>query len=72
MTKAKESFEAQMEMLNGIIELMEKEDVPLETMLSEYEKGTALVKALTEKLDAAQASLTLLAGGKTEEITIDS
>lgn len=72
MAKAKESFEAQMEKLSGIIELMEKEDVPLETMLAEYEKGTALVKSLTEKLDAAQASLSMLAGGKTEEITIDA
>ena len=71
MAKQKESFEEQMEKLSGIIELMEKEDVPLETMLAEYEKGRPLVKSLTEKLDAAQASLTALSGGKTEEITID-
>lgn len=71
MAKQKESFEEQMEKLSGIIELMEKEDVPLETMLAEYEKGMTLVKSLTEKLDAAQASLTALSGGKTEEITID-
>lgn len=71
MAKQKESFEEQMEKLSGIIELMEKEDVPLETMLAEYEKGMTLVKSLTEKLDAAQASLMALSGGKTEEITID-
>lgn len=71
MAKQKESFEEQMEKLSGIIELMEKEDVPLETMLAEYEKGMTLVKSLTEKLDAAQASLTALSSGKTEEITID-
>ena len=71
MTKQKESFEQQMERLSGIIERMEQEDVPLETMLAEYEQGTVLVRALTEKLDAAQASLKALSGGKTEEITID-
>lgn len=72
MAKQKETFEQQMDRLGGIIERMEKDDIPLEEMLAAYEQGTALVRSLTDKLDAAQAALKALSGGKTEEITLDT
>lgn len=72
MPSRKESFEEQMGKLSLIVTALEKEDVPLETLLSEYEKGTALVKTLQEKLDAAQASLKMLSGGKVEDMSIDA
>lgn len=71
MTKKKESFEDQMSKLNEIIEQMEKGDMPLEAMLAEYEKGVAMIKTLTATLDAAEASVSVLSNGKTEEINGD-
>lgn len=71
MTKKKESFEDQMSKLNEIIEQMEKGDMPLEAMMAEYEKGVAMIKTLTATLDAAEASVSVLSNGKTEEINGD-
>lgn len=64
------SFEQGMEALDAIIAQMEKEDVSLESMLLQYEKGTALVNHLTQRLQAAQAKLLSLSGGQLEEIDI--
>jgi len=42
-------FEEALKKLEGIVEAMESNDLPLETLLSKYEEGTKLVKNLPGK-----------------------
>lgn len=66
--KQEKTFEQQLEELENIISNMENNDIPLETMLSEYEKGTSILNQLHEKLSAAQGKLLKLSGGNIEEM----
>lgn len=61
------SFEQKLEELDGIITALEGEDVTLENLLKEYEKGVSIAAALTEKLKDVQNRLSVLSGGKIEE-----
>ena len=47
-------FEEVLKKLEGIVEAMESDDLPLETLLSKYEEGTKLVKICQEKLAEAE------------------
>jgi len=40
--------------LEGIVEAMESDDLPLETLLAKYEEGSKLVKICQEKLADAE------------------
>ena len=47
-------FEEALKKLEGIVEAMEADDLPLETLLAKYEEGARLVKICQEKLAEAE------------------
>jgi exodeoxyribonuclease VII small subunit len=47
-------FEEALKKLENIVETMESDDLPLETLLARYEEGTKLVKVCQEKLAEAE------------------
>ena len=51
------SFEEALKKLEGIVEAMEADDLPLETLLAKYEEGTRLVKICQEKLAEAELKI---------------
>ena len=59
-------FEESLKKLETIVEAMESEDLPLETLLAKYEEGTQLAKICQERLTAAELKIQKLeknAGG---------
>ena len=50
-------FEEALKKLEGIVEAMESDDLPLETLLARYEEGTKLVKICQEKLAEAELKI---------------
>ena len=50
-------FEEALKKLEGIVEAMESDDLPLETLLSKYEEGSKLVKICQEKLAEAELKI---------------
>ena len=50
-------FEEALKKLEGIVEAMEADDLPLETLLARYEEGTRLVKICQEKLAEAEVKI---------------
>ena len=55
------SFEQAMEELEEIVHLLEDSQLPLEELVQRYERGTRLLQVCTEKLDAAQQRIELIA-----------
>ena len=47
-------FEEALKKLEAIVESMESEDLPLETLLERYEQGTQLARLCQEKLEDAE------------------
>ena len=47
-------FEEALKKLEAIVESMESEDLPLETLLARYEQGTQLARLCQEKLEDAE------------------
>jgi exodeoxyribonuclease VII small subunit len=50
-------FEEALRKLEAIVEAMESEDLPLETLLARYEEGTQLAKVCQEKLAEAELKI---------------
>lgn len=50
-------FEDALKKLEGLVEAMESEDLPLESLLAKYEEGTRLVKICQEKLAEADLKI---------------
>ena len=50
-------FEEALKNLEAIVEAMESEDLPLETLLAKYEQGTRLTKVCQEKLAEAELKI---------------
>ena len=50
-------FEEALKKLEGIVEAMESDDLPLETLLTKYEEGSKLVKICQEKLAEAELKI---------------
>ncbi len=50
-------FEEALKKLEGIVEAMESDDLPLETLLAKYEEGSKLVKVCQEKLADAELKI---------------
>jgi exodeoxyribonuclease VII small subunit len=50
-------FEEALKKLEGIVEAMESDDLPLETLLAKYEEGAKLVKICQEKLAEAELKI---------------
>jgi len=51
------TFEEALKKLETIVEAMESEDLPLETLLSRYEEGTQLAKICQDKLSEAELKI---------------
>jgi exodeoxyribonuclease VII small subunit len=50
-------FEEALKKLEGLVEAMESDDLPLETLLAKYEEGTKLVRICHEKLAEAELKI---------------
>jgi exodeoxyribonuclease VII small subunit len=50
-------FEEALKKLESIVEAMESDDLPLETLLARYEEGSKLVKTCREKLSEAELKI---------------
>ena len=50
-------FEEALKKLEGIVEAMEADDLPLEPLLARYEEGARLVKTCQEKLAEAEVKI---------------
>lgn len=50
-------FEEALKKLESIVEAMESDDLPLETLLAKYEEGAKLVKICQEKLAEAELKI---------------
>ena len=50
-------FEEALKKLEGIVETMESDDLPLETLLAKYEEGTRLAKVCQDKLAEADLKI---------------
>ena len=60
-------FEEALKKLESIVEAMEGDDLPLETLLARYEEGVKLAKTCQEKLAEAELKISQLektAGGE--------
>lgn len=60
-------FEDALKKLEAIVEAMESDDLPLETLLAKYEEGTKLARICQEKLAEAELRIQQLekaAGGE--------
>lgn len=62
------TFEEQLKTLEGVVERLEKGDLPLEESLALFEQGVALSDACKKELDAAEGRVqVLLQRGRTME-----
>ena len=50
-------FEEALKKLEDIVEKMESDDLPLETLLAKYEEGSRLVKICQDKLSEAELKI---------------
>lgn len=50
-------FEEALKNLEAVVETMEADDLPLETLLAKYEEGTRLVKICQDKLSEAELKI---------------
>jgi len=50
-------FEEALKNLEAVVEAMESDDLPLETLLAKYEEGAKLVKICQEKLTEAELKI---------------
>jgi exodeoxyribonuclease VII small subunit len=60
---ARMSFEEALGALEGIVQQLERGDVPLDKSISLYERGEALRLACQQRLDAAQARIEKIVTG---------
>jgi exodeoxyribonuclease VII small subunit len=63
------SFEAALQELEQIVQVMESGDAPLEESLANYERGMALLKTCQERLAAAEQKVRLLENGSLRDLT---
>jgi exodeoxyribonuclease VII small subunit len=70
----KESFEGSLDKLESIVELMQSEELPLDTRLKRFEEGVALVRECAKSLEGAAKKVEVLvksSGGKLETRLFD-
>jgi exodeoxyribonuclease VII small subunit len=63
-------FEEALQKLETIVESMEAEDLPLETLLEKFEEGTKLAKACQSKLAEAELKIQQLEKQSSGEMTL--
>jgi exodeoxyribonuclease VII small subunit len=63
-------FEEALKKLEGIVEAMEADDLPLETLLVKYEEGSKLLKICREKLSEAELKIQQLEKNADKEVKL--
>ena len=63
-------FEEALKRLETIVEAMEKEDLPLETLIARYEEGTRLARACQAKLTEADLKIQKLEKNRAGDMTL--
>ena len=63
-------FEEALKKLEAIVEAMESEDLPLETLMGKYEEGTQLAKTCQDKLAEAEVKIQQLERNAGGEMTL--
>lgn len=63
-------FEEALKKLEGLVEAMESDDLPLETLLAKYEEGTKLVRICQEKLAETELKIQRLEKNVAGEIKL--
>jgi exodeoxyribonuclease VII small subunit len=63
-------FEEALEKLESIVEAMEDEDLPLETLVARYEEGRRLAKVCDAKLAEAELKIQQLEKNDAGELTL--
>jgi exodeoxyribonuclease VII small subunit len=63
-------FEDALKKLEGVVDAMEADDLPLETLLARYEEGARLVKICQEKLAEAEVKIQQLEKTATGELKL--
>jgi exodeoxyribonuclease VII small subunit len=63
-------FEEALKKLESIVEAMESEDLPLESLLGKYEQGTRLAAICQEKLAEAEVKIQQLERNTTGEMKL--
>lgn len=63
-------FEEALKKLEDIVESMEAEDLPLETLLARFEEGTKLSKVCQKKLSEAELRIEQLEKQASGELTV--
>ena len=64
------SFEEAVKKLEEIVESMESDELPLETLLARYEEGTRLAKVCQSKLTEAELKIQQLESSASNELTL--
>lgn len=68
--KAGVSFEEGLRKLETIVEALESDDLPLETLLAKYEEGTKLARLCQEKLAEAELKIQQLEKSASGELKL--
>ena len=68
--KASIPFEDALKKLESLVEAMEADDLPLETLLAKYEEGMKLAKVCQEKLAEAELKIQQLEKSAANEIKL--
>lgn len=63
-------FEQALKKLESIVDAMESGDLPLETLLSQFEEGTKLIKSCQAKLEEAELKISKLEKNAAGELTL--
>ena len=64
------SFEEALKRLEGIVESMESDELPLETLLARFEEGARLAKICQSKLTEAELKIQQLETNASGELTL--
>lgn len=70
--KAEATFESALEELEELIETMESDQLPLETLVSSYEKGAELLNHCKQILSSARKRIEVVQVGSSSEKVLDS
>lgn len=65
-------FEEALKKLENIVEAMESDELPLETLLARYEEGSRLAKICREKLSEAELKIQQLEKNAAGELKLKS
>ena len=65
-------FEEALQRLEGIVDAMENDDLPLETLLSKYEEGTRLAERCQSRLAEAELQVQKLERKASGEIRVQT